>query len=191
MNKKLAIALALATMPILVGCGSSSSTASVISGANLGTTSGYPTLAVGLIPATMPAAPGSQQSVAGQTYGTMTTNGCVSPTSVITFSGSGAYIGGLTVTGQTFYSNDGNYGGAAPGNIAINISTSGIISGTLQLTSYEIQELEETTGASCISGIALVGNLYTGSYPGFEGYAALYINNSAHGFISDEFMGVN
>jgi hypothetical protein len=201
-SKKVAIALALATIPILVGCGSNSSSATTAAASSLYYESG------GCIPITQPiyfsgtgVTMSSQTLVAGtipaadggQTNGTLTVG--TTP------------ISATTVAGETFVSNDMSYGQYAYGDITVTLSgvtnsyymSSGTIYGSVTISPVEQQQIEEqfagisTTSGNipCVSGIALQGYLdTTPEYPGFEGYAYLYIDNQPHGVVM-QFSGVN
>jgi hypothetical protein len=207
-SKKVAIALALATIPILVGCGSNSSSATTAAASSLYYESGgcipitQPIYFSGtgvnlssqtLVAGTIPAADG------GQTNGTVTVG--TTP------------ISATTVGGETFVSNDMSYGQYAYGDISVTLTgmtngyyaSSGTIYGTITISPVEQQNIEQyaesmgiygTTSTAygsipCVSGIALQGYLdSTPSAPGFEGYAYVYIDNQPHG-VTLQFSGVN
>jgi hypothetical protein len=206
-SKKLAIALALATIPVLVGCGSSSSsTTTPIAGSYY--ESG------GCIPITQPiyfsgtgVTLSSQSLVAGTipaAEGGQTNGNIIVGTTPIT----------NTIAGETFVSNDMSYGQYAYGDISVTLSgmtsgyysSAGTIYGTVTISPTEQQQIEgqfagvgTTYGTNygsygsipCVSGLALQGYLdTTPEYPGFEGYAYVYIDNQPHGVVL-QFSGVN
>jgi hypothetical protein len=195
-KKLVAIALALATIPVLVGCGSnnSSSTTAAVVGSGAYYSSGT------CVPITQPIYfSGSGVSLSQSLTAGTIPNGAANGTITV---GSTPLT---TITGQTFVSNDMAYGSYSYGDISVTLSgaagVAGSLYGTITISPYEQQQIEAQalslySGTSygavpCVSGVALQGYLdTTPQYPGFEGVAYIYLNNQPHGVIL-QYTGVN
>ncbi|MFL5815881.1 MAG: hypothetical protein ACJ763_20095 [Bdellovibrionia bacterium] len=210
-TKKLAIALAMSTISLLTGCGSSGGSPAPVAGNIIGYTQQCTPTGCVQVPI----------------YGG--TGGCVPLSSPIYFAGSGQILGNVLAAGTI--PNYGTYGSlgistspvsqvggqvyTSPSGLQISVASSYAgaqtsVSGSLQLSQaaqYNISLAAQsgaypsynnasytpwgnssyygggyTSSSACVSGIALQLAPYT-SVNGVYGYAYLYLNNTQHGYI--------
>jgi hypothetical protein len=101
-------------------------------------------------------------------------------------------VGSTTLVSGTTYSGDNEYYG---GTLWVDVSSAtGALSGTLNIASYEQEIIEEEASSSeyanvtydsspCVSGIAIQGQLYSGTTMRFTGSVYLYLNETEHGIV--------
>jgi hypothetical protein len=88
-------------------------------------------------------------------------------------------VGSSTSADGTSYTGDNEY---YAGTISLDVSSSsGAVSGTLNISSYEQELIEEEYGSPCVSGIAIQGQVYTGTTDRFTGTVYVYLNDTDHG----------